>query len=207
MQRNIRKTNNFDEKVSKHDRQFNGDGPNLHSCPSPGKVSAEMPKPTPEEIKQNYGSWVSLDLLAKEELKWWLENMTIRNGKPIKIQSPDLVISSDAARGQQGGWGAHCGSVSVGGQWTQLERQHHINILELKAALLAVKMFTKNRNKISIHLLLDNQVALAHVIKMGCLTNQTLLVLTREIWLYLMLKEITLPAKYIPSALNKEADF
>ena len=41
-------------------------------------------------------------------------------------------------------WGAHCQGVSTGGLWTSLERTHHINILELKAAFLAIKTFTKD---------------------------------------------------------------
>jgi len=133
--------------------------------------------------------------------------MKLRNGNQIKIQPPDLTMSSDAAGGHQGGWGAHCGRVSVGGQWTKEERKEHINVLELKTALLAIRTFTKNTNPKSIHLLLDNQVALAYVTKMGRPNSQKLLDLTKEIWKYLMQRGITLTAEYIPSALNKEADF
>ena len=160
-----------------------------------------------EKTAQNYEAWVTLDPLAKEELTWWRENLRLLNGKPIKIQPPDLIISSDAAKGLQGGWGAHCGKVSTGGQWTPEEKGLHINILELKAASLAIKTFTKNNRNIAIHLLLDNQVALAYVLKMGRPSNETLLHLAKEIWTYLIDKQITLTAEYIPSKLNKIADF
>jgi len=89
--------------------------------------------------------------------------MRLKNGNPIQIQPPDLLISSDAAGGHQGGWGAHCGKVSVGGQWTEIERKEHINVLELKAVFLAIRKFTKNKGPKSIHLLIDNQVAAAHI--------------------------------------------
>jgi len=152
---------------------------------------------------QNYETLISLGRLAKLELQWWLNNIEIRNGKPIRILKPDLIISSDAAGGQKGGWGAHCEGKSTGGEWTLAERQQHINVLELKAALLAIKTFTKQTNPRAIHLLIDNQVALAHLVKMGL----TLISLTKEIWSYLLAKGITLTAEYIPSELNTEADY
>ena len=55
------------------------------------------------ESNQNYELTITLKTLAKEELRWWLENMNLRNGNPIKIQPPDLIIYSDAAKGQQQG--------------------------------------------------------------------------------------------------------
>ena len=75
------------------------------------------------------------------------------------------------------------------------------------SALLAIRTFTKDKQVRSIHLLLDNMTALAHLTKMGRPTSLTLINLTKEIWSYLLQKGITLTVEYIPSILNKEADF
>jgi hypothetical protein len=42
-----------------------------------------------------------------------MKNIEIRNKKPIKSLNPDMIISSDAAGGQKGGWGAHCEGKST----------------------------------------------------------------------------------------------
>ena len=157
--------------------------------------------------KQRYESAMSLDNQATEELKWWIENLSIGYGKTINILPPDLILSSDAAKGRKGGWGAHCGQISSGGLWQSWEKEEHINVLEMKVALIALKTFVKGTHLKSVHLLIDNQGALAHIVKMGRPTNRTLITLAKEIWSFLNQKGITLTAEYIPSSLNKEADF
>ena len=65
-----------------------------------------------------------------------------------------------------------------GGPWGSEERKEHINILELKAAFLPIKTFLKNSSSESIHLQIDNTVALAHLVKMGRSTAIELIALT-----------------------------
>ena len=84
----------------------------------------------------------------------------------------------------------------------------HINILELKAVKLAILAFTKNRvNLNSIHIQMDNMVALTYLVKMGGTSDQTLVSLSKQIWNYLISKQITLTAEHLPGILNVEADF
>ena len=63
-------------------------------------------------------------------------------GRPIKY-NPRL-ISTDAAKGRNAGWGAHYGEISTGGPWSPEERKKHINILELKAVYLGITTFLKD---------------------------------------------------------------
>ena len=60
-----------------------------------------------------YSFQVSLDQKAKLELKWWLENLSLLNGKPLNLDLPDMIISSDGAK--TGGWGAACEHQGTGG--------------------------------------------------------------------------------------------
>ena len=63
-----------------------------------------------ENLKtKSYEAMIHLSAKALSELYWWKENLVLHNpiGKPLKIQPPEMIISSDAAGGNQGGWGQH----------------------------------------------------------------------------------------------------
>ena len=125
-------------------------------------------------------------------------------GKPIHIAPPQMIISSDAAK--KGGWGAASQGISTGGTWTQAESQLHINTLELIAAELAIKTFTKGKEVSSIHIQMDNTVALCYLTKMGGTRSQELNIISKRIWQYLLEREITPTAEWIPTHLNVTAD-
>ena len=63
-------------------------------------------------------------------------------GKPLLLQSPEMVIQSDAAL--TGGGELQRWVSPTGGMWTEKEKLLHINVLEL----LAIKTFTKQRKVI-----------------------------------------------------------
>ena len=59
----------------------------------------------------------------------------------------------------------------------------------------------------SIHLQTDNIVGLSYIVKMRGTHNKVLSDISKEIWDYLLLKEITVPLEYLPRVLNQEVDF
>ena len=82
----------------------------------------------------------------------------------MRGQTPDMVIESDASLI---GWGATSGGVDTGGRWNTQEKHWHINCLEIQAANLAVRTFVKNRQNMSVLLLLDNTTAVAYINHLG----------------------------------------
>ena len=87
------------------------------------------------------------------------------------------------------------------------ERKFHINVLELKAAKLATMSFTlKERDTISVHIRMDNLIALSYLMKMGGNKNQELTEISKEIWQYFLKRKITITAEYLPGSMNVEAD-
>ena len=58
----------------------------------------------------------------------------------------------------------------------------------------------------TIHIKMDNIVALSYLVNMGGTRNQLLVQINKEIWEYLLDKGITITAEYLPGALNREAD-
>ena len=71
---------------------------------------------------------------------------------------PDIVITSDASLL---GWGAECLRQTTQGGWYQTEMLQHINVLELRAAELALKSFKDLWEGSRVRLQLDNTTAVS----------------------------------------------
>ena len=76
------------------------------------------------------------------EISWWEKNI-FKLFKPIRYPKISIIIYTDASLE---GWGASMGNVSTGGAWLPDEKLMHINVLELKAILLALKSFGENKS-------------------------------------------------------------
>ena len=64
------------------------------------------------------------------------------------------------------GWCVFMGNVSASGAWLPYEKLLHINFLELKAILLAIKSFVKTSHK-HIQITSGNTTAINSISKMG----------------------------------------
>jgi len=68
-----------------------------------------------------------------------LVNTQFKQGRRQPYFSP--TSRSNNSPGCMLGWGATCQGKSTNGKWSSQESTHHINLLELKAAFLALKTF------------------------------------------------------------------
>ena len=59
---------------------------------------------------------IPLDPYALEDLRWWVDNLYLANGRPIRDSLPYLMIQSDASNS---GWGAVSNGVNTRGTWTR----------------------------------------------------------------------------------------
>ena len=151
----------------------------------------------------SYDSRVSLHPLAKEELRWWIANIHRVNGSLLHPPSCEMTITSDASKL---GWGAACGHRTTKGSWSAQERLLHINVLELKAAFLAIQSFLKHKSNISIKLRLDNTTAVAYVNNKGGTRSPELVELTLELWKWCLNRGIYIQAVHLPGIQNCLAD-
>jgi hypothetical protein len=78
----------------------------------------------------------------KSELQWWYLNIFIQNRK-ISHGNPSFIIETDASNL---GWGVVLGKDKIGGQWTNEEKEKHINYLEMLAIDFATS-FIQRKNK------------------------------------------------------------
>ena len=153
---------------------------------------------------QSYETRVSLPPEVLHELRWWIENIRGWNGKAIMTPSPDLVIETDASLS---GWGAVLGHQRIGGVWNMEEKSLHINVLELRGALFAVRAFAKDSRRIHVHLRMDNVSAVTYIQKMGGTRSRQLLQEAQTLWDFCLQREILLSAEYLPGRLNIQADW
>ena len=141
------------------------------------------------------------------------QKFTIRNNlverKPFTLQweTSESVSTRPGHTNRciQGGLGSIV-HRSTGGSWTNQEKVKHINVLELLAVKLAILTFTKTLKVTLIHLQIDNITALSYLQKMGGTKSPELLEISKQIWEYLISRQIMITTEYLPSKLNLVAD-
>ncbi|XP_028402107.1 uncharacterized protein LOC114525097 [Dendronephthya gigantea] len=150
--------------------------------------------------------FIALTKEASCELKWWSsERLHQINGMALNPPAIDKIISTDASKK---GWGASSLGQSTGGQWQKDEARAHINVLELKAAYLAVQAFVRDSTRPHhIKVLMDNSTAVSYINKRGGTHSPTLASLALEIWNFCISQQIWITARHVPGVTNVEADF
>ena len=76
-----------------------------------------------------------ISVVARKELLWWRENLALCNGRSLISPPPQIITSSDDSLQ---GWWASCQGLRTRGSWSVEKWRFHINVLELKAAKLAI---------------------------------------------------------------------
>ena len=97
-------------------------------------------------------------------LKWWLEESNVVTGQPLHPLKHALQIFTDASKE---GWGAHLNEHMARGSWSLPESKLHINYLELKAVLLALKEFQALCTNNIVLIATDNTTVVAYINKEG----------------------------------------
>ena len=99
--------------------------------------SLEMNKMSALKInKGNFDKFMILSNESKANICWWKNN--ILDSFPIILRpNPSIALNTDASLA---GWSASMAGSKTGGLFSSEKSQHHINILELKAALFGLKV-------------------------------------------------------------------
>ena len=83
---------------------------------------------------------------SRADLQWWKEDSNLVAGLPLHPPTPQIELFTDSSTE---GWGAHTESKTGSVLWSQEEKFLHINVLEMRAAHLAIRYFSQSlRNKI-----------------------------------------------------------
>ena len=154
-----------------------------------------------KQSKGNYDGHMNISKNSVCELNWWLHNVNT-SFNTIEIPPVDAVVYSDASLQ---GWGAALGEQSTGGGWAQSEK-NHINILELKAALFALKSFASEIKEKHVKIMIDNSSAVFIINNMGTSHNDTCNSIALEILEFCIQNQIRLTAAHLPGSWNVVAD-
>ena len=78
----------------------------------------------------------------------------------------------------------------------------HIKCLELLAATLATKTIAKSETAISILLRIDNTTTVAYINNFGGTASKELVLLTQDLWMWFLEKNIHITAVHLPGIIN-----
>ena len=119
--------------------------------------------------------------------------------------APDITLMIDSSLK---GWrGVIEGTPNLtGGRWSYQESKFHINYLELKAILLALRSLCNHIQCCHIKLLCDKTTAASYIRNMGGTKSRVCNEVTREIIMWCMAMPLRLSVSHLPGKLNVEAD-
>ena len=141
--------------------------------------------------------------LFHPHLRWWLEESNVLQGQPLHPLKHALQIFTDTSKE---GWGAHLNERTARGTWSLPESKLHINHLELKAVVLALKEFQDLCSNNIVLVVTDNTTVVAYINKEGGMKSGSLCALLWRILSWCTRKQATLKARHIPGRLNVIAD-
>ena len=139
-----------------------------------------------------------------QAVSWFLLSGRLTQGVSLSVPVPSLHLWTDASLE---GWGAHSQDWQAQGLWSPAQARLHINVLELKAMLFALRALSPTPPPGSVIALQgDNTTALAYVRNQGGTHSFNCLREARKILLWAEEREIQLVPRFVPGELNVRAD-
>ena len=148
--------------------------------------------------KGNYEGKVILSLKAKDNIKWWIDNVKLQYTQLLQPK-PAVTITTDSCQTM---WGAIVNSMKTGGIWDQYDKQAHINYLETKAIELGLKSLCKNVSNCHIRIRTDSSTAMTYVNKKGGLTSYKCDKVSQNIWAWAIRRKCHLTAVHVQGIFN-----
>ena len=145
---------------------------------------------------------IVLNQLAISEVKWWKENV-LKGFKNILVPKVSVLIFTDASNE---GWGMVCDDFVTGGRWNEQEKNLHINVLELRGVKFALKCLTAIESMSHVRVRSDSMTAVTYMNKMGGTKSKLCLKEVKEIFEFMMGKNVWLSAEFIAGKDNIQAD-
>jgi len=146
---------------------------------------------------------VPVSQIVRDELVWWMEVQNLQIGAVFPVPKPQVVITTDASTL---GWGGHIASSVVSGQWSDLEKSYHINLLELLAVEKSLHHLIYSVEGKIVQVKSDNATTVAYINKQGGTKSPSLCLHTRRLLLWCISHNIALTAVHIPGSENALAD-
>jgi len=145
----------------------------------------------------------------RKDLAWW-DNFLVRYNGVTYIPdmvwaSPDVVISTDACLTGAGGWSG-TNYFSCKFPDSVVKRNFHINVLELLAILVALRLWSGRCSGLRFQIFCDNEVSVT-IINSGRCRDSALLGILREILFICAVENIQIKAVHLPGVSNRISDY
>ena len=154
-------------------------------------------------VTQDWDQPLTLSPSVKADMLWWASEDNVLKGVPLAPPSPIATMYTDAS---SVGWGAVFQTHSAAGEWDPQQAREHINILEMRAVLLALIALAEYLRHKDIVLASDNSTVVAYLRNQGGTRSNTLLSLTRQIYARTLELNLQLTVRHVPGKLNVLAD-
>ena len=152
--------------------------------------------------RHSWDSTLVLDSRTIQDLNWWLNHVSDWNGRPIRKETIDIQITTDAS---SMGWGAVLEHRQASGTWTTTMSHKPSNIREMTAILMALLTFRNIIQGKNVQIVTDNISSMANLNHFGGPTLQ-LTRISRAIWNLALKLKVNLSARHLSGSLNFEAD-
>ena len=107
---------------------------------------------------------LTLSLQVLQDLLWWSDTDHVFRGLSMSTAIPDLQVQTDASTT---GWGVSFQGSVLSGHWSPEDAKLHINVLEMKAVLLACQRLTYHFRSKCVLFLIDNQTVVSYLKNQG----------------------------------------
>ena len=142
---------------------------------------------------------IPLSTSTVAELHWCLKHLKNAN-QWLQDIPVDCTIQTDASKQE---WDATDGNTVIGGRW----ERNHINVLELKVILLALKSyFRHNCNVKHVHILTNNSTALAYINNMRGMHSVICNDIAKRIWEFAQQRDFWISSNHISGVESILAD-
>ena len=142
---------------------------------------------------------IPLSTSTVAELHWCLKHLKNAN-QWLQDIPVDCTIQTDASKQE---WDATYGNTVIGGRW----ERNHINVLELKVILLALKSyFRHNCNVKHVHILTNNSTALAYINNMRGMHSVICNDIAKRIWEFAQQRDFWISSNHISGVESILAD-
>ena len=172
----------------------------LHLCPLQMALFAQW---KPHVLPLEYP--ILLNAPIRKHLEWWDNKGRFISGVTLKPSLPTHSLFTDASLS---GWGAHLEPEGLlfHGVWTPDQSVLHINVLEMKAILLALKQCHQYVSNSTVMVATDNSSVVSYLQREGGTHSPSLCMEVWETLQWCNQKEINLLVRHIPGKSNILAD-
>ncbi|XP_021355212.1 uncharacterized protein LOC110451492 [Mizuhopecten yessoensis] len=152
---------------------------------------------------RDWEAFIPLSQSVKEFAQWWTIRNNVLKGVSLHRSSPTMTLYTDASKT---GWGAYLNGQARSGSWTGDHLSEHINVLEMRAVLLAIQDLRSYLQDQVICVATDNSTVVAYLQKQGGTRSHVLCALAIRILLLCQEWCLTIQVKHLPGRLNVLAD-